>query len=89
MHHTRAVLGAQNFLLHGRTGAERNYDWLEYFDVVITGALAQHHPAAPCLEARPGGYASFTRLLMHGLNGAENYPCSVQHLELDRCKIRL
>ncbi|KAK9843987.1 hypothetical protein WJX81_001142 [Elliptochloris bilobata] len=26
-----------NFLLHGRTGAERNYDWLEYFNVVITG----------------------------------------------------
>ncbi len=29
-----------NFLLHGRTGAARNHDWLEYFDVVITGAPA-------------------------------------------------
>ena len=33
----------QNFLLHGRTGADRNYDWLEYFDVVITGTWACSH----------------------------------------------
>ncbi|CAL5221480.1 g3680 [Coccomyxa viridis] len=26
-----------NFLLAGRTGAQRNMDWLEYFDAVITG----------------------------------------------------
>ena len=42
--------GAQNFLLHGRTGADRNYDWLEYFDVVITGAVILHCPAVHCLR---------------------------------------
>ena len=26
-----------NFLLTGRVGSDRNEDWLEYFDVVITG----------------------------------------------------
>jgi hypothetical protein len=26
-----------NFLLTGRTGSNKNMDWLEYFDVVITG----------------------------------------------------
>lgn len=26
-----------NFLLTGRVGPDRNEDWLEYFDVVITG----------------------------------------------------
>ena len=36
----RLACGMQNFLLHGRTGADRNYDWLEYFDVVITGVRA-------------------------------------------------
>ena len=28
-----------NFLLTGRVGSERNEDWLDYFDVVITGWL--------------------------------------------------
>ena len=40
-----------NFLLAGRTGAQKNMDWLEYFDAVITGAalhaLAGHAP--PCI----------------------------------------
>ena len=26
-----------NFLLAGRTGSQKNMDWLEYFDAVITG----------------------------------------------------
>lgn len=26
-----------NFLLSGRVGSQKNEDWLEYFDVVITG----------------------------------------------------
>ena len=41
--HTDAkeACGMQNFLLHGRTGADRNYDWLEYFDVVITGTCTR------------------------------------------------
>ena len=29
-----------NFLLSGRTGADRNLDWLRYFDAVITGGVA-------------------------------------------------
>jgi len=33
-----------NFLLTGRVGSDRNEDWLEYFDVVITGQ------AGPCLN---------------------------------------
>ncbi len=33
-----------NFLLAGRTGAQRNMDWLEYFDAVITG---MHQPRRP------------------------------------------
>ncbi len=33
-----------NFLLAGRTGAQRNMDWLEYFDAVITG---KHQPRQP------------------------------------------
>lgn len=28
-----------NFLLTGRVGPDRNEDWLEYFDVVITGKV--------------------------------------------------
>ena len=31
-----------NFLLAGRTGAQKNMDWLEYFDAVITGVAALH-----------------------------------------------
>ena len=31
-----------NFLLAGRVGSERNEDWLEYFDVVITGQTPVH-----------------------------------------------
>jgi hypothetical protein len=41
-----------NFLLHGRTGAARNHDWLEYFDVVITGAPAR--PDGGAQLGRPG-----------------------------------
>jgi 5'-nucleotidase len=41
-----------NFLISGRTGHDRNFDWLEYFDVVITGLPTfpqpSHRAAAPC-----------------------------------------
>lgn len=33
-----------NFLLTGRVGPDRNEDWLEYFDVVITGDGFSPHP---------------------------------------------
>ena len=35
-----------NFLLAGRTGAQKNMDWLEYFDAVITGAALRALQAA-------------------------------------------
>lgn len=31
-----------NFLLKGRTGHDKNMDWLEYFDVVITGLIPEN-----------------------------------------------
>ena len=33
-----------NFLLAGRTGSQRNMDWLEYFDAVITGMWQHRQP---------------------------------------------
>ncbi len=33
-----------NFLLTGRVGSDRNEDWLEYFDVVITGQAGSPVP---------------------------------------------
>ena len=44
-----------NFLLAGRTGSQRNMDWLEYFDAVITGMhqLCQpSHLPAPIMIAQ-------------------------------------
>ena len=37
-----------NFLLAGRTGAQKNMDWLEYFDAVITGAASRALRAMLC-----------------------------------------
>lgn len=34
-----ALSQVMNYLLSDRVGAEKNDDWLEYFDVVITGRL--------------------------------------------------
>jgi hypothetical protein len=45
-----------NFLLHGRTGAARNHDWLEYFDVVITGAPAPPGRRRKARQRRPHLY---------------------------------
>lgn len=44
-----------NFLLSGRTGHDKNFDWLEYFDVVITGPFPcrppSYHPNnTPCCD---------------------------------------
>ncbi|CAL8468745.1 g8285 [Coccomyxa elongata] len=55
-----------NFLLSGRTGHDKNFDWLEYFDVVITGcgkpeffikkkALFEVHPETGMLYNTDGG----------------------------------
>ncbi len=46
-----------NFLLSGRVGSDRNEDWLEYFDVVITGQPVHdllHFLASLCKPAMPG-----------------------------------
>ncbi len=38
-----------NFLISGRTGHARNLDWLEHFDVVITGPTGPPCGCFPCL----------------------------------------
>ncbi len=47
-----------NFLLSGRTGHDKNFDWLEYFDVVITGLVQSRPP--PCISAT---HPAFTEML--------------------------
>ena len=47
-----------NFLLAGRTGAQKNMDWLEYFDAVITGAASRALQAMLCSAQH----------IAHGLN---------------------
>ena len=47
-----------NFLLSGRVGSEKNEDWLEYFDVVITGDsphcyISRLHLSQACCINRP------------------------------------
>ena len=52
-----------NFLLSGRVGNQKNEEWLEYFDVVITGGLA-----VACI--------SWLHSFMHTIVHAHNFLCS-------------
>lgn len=54
-----------NFLLAGRTGTQRNMDWLEYFDAVITGAWQRPQPSPHLPHAVPGtpSHAVYTACL--------------------------
>ncbi len=60
-----------NFLLTGRVGSDRNEDWLEYFDVVITGRahiLQTRRQKLRQLRCEPGlAAASRGCALMSGL----------------------